>query len=144
MPTLEKEILINRDKEFLFDLSQDYEKRLLWDNYLAKAILLDSNTPETGGKVYCESQKGVGMTVRYITFKRPLQTAMEMIDGPFILKNFSGSWRFIETGTNQTKVIFRYNFKTKWVPILFDKIVGLLLKADLNKRLTLLKKFAEK
>jgi ribosome-associated toxin RatA of RatAB toxin-antitoxin module len=143
MPTIEKEIIINRDKEFLFDLSQDYEKRLVWDKYLAKAVLLDSNEPVVGGKVYCEIQKGIGMTIQYITFKRPVQTAMEMIEGPFVLKNFSGSWRFIEVDKNQTKVIFRYNFKTKCIPFILDKIVGTLLKTDLNKRLTMMKNFAE-
>ena len=143
MPTLEDAIIIAESKERLFDLSQDYALRLQWDKYLRKARLIDCHTPEVNGQVYCESQKGIGMTARYVSFNRPVQTAMEMTKGPFIFRKFSGSWRFIEINPTQTKVIFRYNYQIK-LPFLFNPIVGWLLKADLTKRLRSLKHYAEK
>lgn len=142
MPTLEDSITIAQTKDVLFDLSQDYSLRLQWDKYLRKAELIDSQTPQVNGLVYCESQKGIGMTARYISFNRPVQTAMEMTEGPFIFRKFSGSWRFIELQPRLTKVVFRYNFQTK-LPLFLDPLVNWLLKADLAIRLKSLKQYAE-
>lgn len=146
MPTVEDFTLISASKEFLFDFTQDYNKRLDWDKYLGVARLIDAEKAEKGTLVYCESRTKIGMTVRYISLNRPEQVAMEMVKGPFIFENFSGSWRFKSAENGQTQVFFRYNFQTKWgffSTLFIDFIIEQILKSDVRNRLRYLKEAVE-
>ncbi|QHL86240.1 SRPBCC family protein [Nibribacter ruber] len=139
MPTLEDSVLIAAPQEHLFWLSQDYNQRLLWDKYLRVARLNHGLAKAGKGvEAYCESRKGIGMTVRYVSFNPPQQVAMEMTQGPWVFEKFSGSWRFKEEESGQTRVYFRYNFQAKasFLPKLWlNPVLAWLLRHDLRKRL---------
>ncbi|MGV3540760.1 MAG: type II toxin-antitoxin system RatA family toxin [Rufibacter sp.] len=148
MPTLENSVVVNGYPEDLFWLSQDYNERLEWDAYLAVARLEDGATQAAKGvKAYCESRKGIGMTVQYISFNPPQQVAMEMTEGPWVFHKFSGSWRFKQEDHGLTRVFFRYHFKPKFGvlgAILFTPFLRWLLATDIKQRLRYFKEFVEK
>ncbi len=133
--------------EDLFWFSQDYTQRLHWDNYLAVARLEHGATQAAKGvEAYCESKKGIGMTVRYISFHPPTQVAMEMTQGPWVFQKFSGSWRFKAEEKELTRVYFRYNFQVKFGKVgalVLTPIIRWLLQADISNRLRYFKDAVE-
>lgn len=144
MAIVEDHIQIRAGQQALFDLSQNYDRRLEWDPYLSKAkVLGDSIEIKRGTKVYCESKKGIGMTVEYVTFQAPKFTAVKLTKNFLIFDNFAGSWRFKIISDDETQVVFRYNFKLKPWAFFLAPIIRQLLKTDLKKRLIGLKVFAE-
>ncbi|GAA4297278.1 SRPBCC family protein [Nibribacter koreensis] len=147
MPTLEDSIVIKATQEELFWLSQDYSKRLAWDKYLRVAELKHGLCKAGKGvEAYCESKKGIGMTVRYVSFNPPQQVAMEMTEGPWVFKKFSGSWRFKEEAEGQTRVFFRYNYQAKagaLAGLVLNPVLTWLLRTDIKNRLHYFKAAAE-
>jgi ribosome-associated toxin RatA of RatAB toxin-antitoxin module len=147
MSTLEGSVVIQAPAEQLFWWSQDYDKRLQWDKYLRVARLEKEDTVAGKGvEAYCESRKGIGMTVRYICFHPPTQVAMEMTKGPWVFQKFSGSWRFKQVDDSNTTVYFRYNFQPKFGKVgkwVFQPFLKWLLQADINNRLQYFKAAVE-
>lgn len=137
--TIECEIDIPAPATWLFDLTQDYTKRLDWDPFLVKAEL-HGERADVGVRAWCVSKlPRWGMETEYVTFNRPKVVAVKMTKGPPILRMFAGSWRFEEHGTS-TKVIFRYRFETR--PSLLASIAERAFKWDTAKRLAGLRKYA--
>ncbi|WP_205504439.1 type II toxin-antitoxin system RatA family toxin [Rufibacter psychrotolerans] len=147
MPTLEGSVLVKGTPDDLFWFSQDYTHRLHWDQYLGVARLEQgARQAGKGVEVYCESRKGVGMTVRYISFHPPTQVAMEMTKGPWVFRKFSGSWRFKDEGKGLTRVYFRYNFQVKFGTagaLVLTPILRKLLQTDITNRLKYFKDAVE-
>ncbi|MFB9862228.1 SRPBCC family protein [Rufibacter immobilis] len=147
MPTLEGVLEVHAPQEALFDLSQDYDQRLLWDKYLRVARLEHgAEQAQKGVEAYCESRKGIGMTVRYLTYHPPTQVAMEMTKGPWVFQKFSGSWRFKPVGNSSTHVYFRYHYKPKfgWMgKLLLQPFISSLLRTDIKNRLRFFKEAVE-
>ena len=93
MKTIRSTIEIARPQEVVFDLTQNYAKRLEWDPYLTEAYLLkEAAEPAVGVDAYCKNHNGTVMVSRYISFNRPAVAAVNMVKGPKILKRFSGAW----------------------------------------------------
>lgn len=130
--------------EHIFDYTQDYTNRLTWDRFLAKAELLGNHTiPSKGAKAWCVARNGVGMETEYVSYNRPKVTAIKMTKGPFLFKEFAGSWNFIEAHPGITTVTFLYTFKTRFPFILFDHIIKYVLRRNVRKRLLDLKRNVE-
>lgn len=130
----------------LFQLSQSYERRLEWDVYLSEAYLLgNADVADVGVDSFCKSKSGSIMVSRYVSYKPPVVAAVTMIRGPFILKNFSGSWRFKELGSGSTNVTFSYNFKVRpsWLRWLFEPVVAYFYRKDMKRRIAAFKSWAE-
>lgn len=138
-------IVIDEMAEKVFDFTQDYNKRLLWDTFLKKADLIEGATSAGKGvKAYCVAKNGLGMITEYVTFNRPKATAIKMTKGPFIFKSFLGSWTFKEITKQKTEVVFLYSFSLRF-PF---NIVSLLIKnnfqTNVRQRLVDLKSNIEK
>jgi ribosome-associated toxin RatA of RatAB toxin-antitoxin module len=133
-------IIIKESPLFVFDFTQDYSKRLLWDTFLKKAELMDG--AEKAGKAvkaYCVARNGLGMITEYVTFNRPRVTAIKMTKGPFMFKSFLGSWTFKEYETDKTELIFLYSFVFRFpfnLPAIFIKRI---LQSNVRQRLLDLK-----
>jgi len=133
-------IIIKESPLFVFDFTQDYSKRLLWDTFLKKAELMDG--AEKAGKAvkaYCVARNGLGMITEYVTFNRPRVTAIKMTKGPFMFKSFLGSWTFKEYETDKTELIFLYSFDFRFpfnLPAIFIKRI---LQSNVRQRLLDLK-----
>jgi len=138
-------MIINAEAETIFDLTQDYEKRLLWDTFLKKAELIGGATEAGKGvKAYCVAKNGIGMETEYITFNRPNVTAIKMTKGPFIFRSFSGSWVFRKTASASTEVTFSYSFSLRFPFSLFPKRIKQNLQNNVKQRLIDLKECLEK
>jgi ribosome-associated toxin RatA of RatAB toxin-antitoxin module len=146
MPTIERSIIINADRAALFELTQDYVRRLRWDCFLKEARLLDGATKATVGvRAWCVAWHGLGMETEYVTVSPPAVAAVKMTRGPAVLRMFAGSWRFAEDGPSATYVTFRYHFKARprWLAWLIEAVLGVLFGRDARLRLDALKRAAE-
>jgi ribosome-associated toxin RatA of RatAB toxin-antitoxin module len=146
MPTFEKRIEIQASAEFLFDLTQDYSRRLDWDPFLREAKLTDGACyPQIGARAWCVSKSGLGMETEYISFKRPERIAVRMTKGPRFLKTFSGSWVFNQLSDEETEVVFKYHLKARpdWLKTVIEPILVLVFSRDTERRLRYLKTTVE-
>ena len=146
MPTFERSIEIKATPDVLFDLTQNYDLRLSWDQFLKEARLIGAATePAVGARAWCVARNGLGMETEYVSFKRPEVVAIKMTKGPAVFESFAGSWRFEEAGPNSTRVIFRYHFSLRfgWLGALANPLMQAVLARETAKRLGYLKGAAE-
>jgi ribosome-associated toxin RatA of RatAB toxin-antitoxin module len=126
----------------LFDLTQDYGRRLDWDPFLGSAELLDgAERPAIGIRAWCVARNGLGMETRYVSFNPPGACAVEMTRGPWFFRSFSGSWRFDRIGPGRTRVTFTYSLVAR--PALLGGLLRRLLVRETRRRLEALKRAAE-
>jgi ribosome-associated toxin RatA of RatAB toxin-antitoxin module len=123
-----------------FDYTQDYNKRLEWDNFLKKAELMDGAIKaDKGVKAYCVSKNGLGMVTEYVSFNRPKATAIKMTRGPYMFRSFLGSWTFKELEDHVTEVIFLYSFRLRFPFNLATGFIKRNLQSNVKQRLIDLK-----
>lgn len=137
---------IRRSQSELFDLSQNYDRRMEWDSYLSEAYLLHGATAAgTGIDSFCRSTSGAVLISRYVSYKPPVVAAVTMTQGPAVLQRFSGSWRFKPLGSTLTEVAFTYNFRTRpaWLRWLVEPVVAYFYRRDMIRRLAAFKAWAE-
>src|SRR6476660_1576941 len=112
--TFEQSIVISASPGELFDLMQDYSRRLKWDPFLKSAELVGgARAPGVGVRAYCVAHSGLGMETEYVSFNPPQVTAVKMTRGPRLIASFAGSWRFDEVGPGVTRVSFRYHLRAR-------------------------------
>lgn len=146
MPTFERSIEINASRAALFDLTQDYSRRLDWDPFLKEARLVGgADKPGVGVRAWCVANTGMGMETEYVTFDPPERTAIKMTRGPAILKTFAGSWVFEVVSANRTKVVFRYHLSAspRWLKPVLEPVLQFVFSRDMQKRLVALKRAVE-
>jgi ribosome-associated toxin RatA of RatAB toxin-antitoxin module len=137
-------ILIKEDPEYVFDFTQDYNKRLSWDTFLKKADLIEGAVNAGKGvKAICIAKNGMGMVTEYITFKKPDVTAVKMISGPYLFKSFLGSWTFKKVSADKTEVSFVYSFSLRFPFSLITGYVKNNLQKNVRQRLVDLKRSIE-
>lgn len=136
----EESIIIEQHPELVFDFTQDYSKRLLWDTFLKRADLINGATKaEKGVQAYCVARNGLGMVTEYVSFNRPTATAIKMTEGPFMFKSFLGSWRFKLQANQKTEVIFLYSFSLRFPFSLLRGPIKRNLQQNVRQRLRDLK-----
>lgn len=129
---------VTKPAEQLFWLSQDYERRLEWDIYLAEAYLLEGRaTAAVGVESYCKSKGGSVLISKYISFSPPSHAAVRMTQGPWILRKFGGTWRFIGLEEGRTEVRFVYNFQVRpaFLRWLVEPLVAAVYRRDMQRRI---------
>ena len=146
MKTIRSTIEIARPQEVVFDLTQNYAKRLEWDPYLTEAYLLkEAAEPAVGVDAYCKNHNGTVMVSRYISFNCPAVAAVNMVKGPKILKRFSGAWNVHKIDEQHLELIFTYHFDLRWgiVGSLLTPWVRWHFQREMNKRLVAIKAYLE-
>lgn len=149
MSRLGSSVSIAAPAEELFDLSQDYERRLEWDPFLVKACLVgDAVRADVGARAWCVSRRPrLGMETEYVSFRRPAVAAVRMTRGPWFLDSFAGSWRFEpDPGMpGNTLVHFTYNVRARprFAGALLDPILEWFLAREVAARLEGLRAFVE-
>ncbi len=146
MKTIRQQIEIECSQEVVFDLSQNYSKRLEWDPYLTEAYLLDgADRADIRVEAYCKNRSGAAMVTKYISFDRPQVAAVKMVKGPFLLRRFSGAWNFKRLSDCRSQLTFNYHFELRGG--LFGRmllpIATYLFSIDMNKRLEAIKHYLE-
>ena len=134
-----KEIRVS--KECLFDITQDYSIRMAWDPFPESYSFLNGSKLERGLQLKVTDKTGRSMTVEYVSFRPPLVASVKMIDGPWYIKSFAGSWSFRKLSENRTVAIFKYNIVG--YPKIIGNIVRFVFKRNVQKRLLALKQYAE-
>jgi ribosome-associated toxin RatA of RatAB toxin-antitoxin module len=126
----------------LFDLTQDYSRRLDWYPFLKEATLVGgAECPGVGVRAWCVTRNGLGMETVYVSFNSPGACAVEMTRGPWFFRSFSGSWRFESVGPGRTKVTFTYSLIGR--PKILSALLRLVFARDTRRRLEALKNFVE-
>ncbi len=113
MPTFERSILVRAPAAALFDLMQDYERRLAWDPFLREARLVDATRSAVGVRAWCVDQRGRGMETEYVSFDRPHRVAVKMTRGPWIFRKFAGAWIYDAVDESVTRVTFKYHVEAR-------------------------------
>jgi ribosome-associated toxin RatA of RatAB toxin-antitoxin module len=111
--TFEESIEIDAGAAELFQLSQDYDRRLEWDPFLRSARLVSAREAGVGVRALCVARSGWAMETEYVSFNPPRATAVKMTRGPWFLSDFAGSWRFEEIEPGRTRVGFRYSLQAR-------------------------------
>lgn len=133
-------ILIHASQESVFDYTQDYKNRLLWDTFLKKADLINGAAEAgLGVKAYCVAHNGIGMETEYVSFNRPKVTAVKMTQGPYMFKDFLGSWNFKSIAVEETEVVFLYAFTLRFPFNLLTPFIKRNLRNNVKQRLVDLK-----
>lgn len=146
MPIVEADRTIALPQDTMFRLTQDYYVRLEWDPFLRDMQFLDGATEAAPGvKVWVKAWNGLTMTVEYISLVAPEVVAVDMVDGPWFLDNFAGTWRFDAVDADTTTVTFRYSFTLReaWLRPLLAPIAQFAFQRDIERRLDTLKRAAE-
>ncbi len=139
-------IVVEKPRAGVFCLTQDYYLRKEWDPFVREIRFLDGATaPAVGARVWVRAWTGLTMTVQYVSYRHPDVVAIKMTDGPRFFASFGGVWRFADTGSGATEVVFEYGFRTRWTwlrPVL-DPAVRWVFGRDVRARLAAVKKAAE-
>ncbi|HOX81396.1 MAG TPA: SRPBCC family protein [Chryseolinea sp.] len=137
-------IEIKGSAELIFDYTQDYKNRLVWDTFLTEAYLLNNATKaDKGVKAWCVAKNGLGMETEYVSFNRPKVTAIKMTKGPYMFKDFSASWTFTDNKNEMTTVTFLYSFRLRFPYNTFRVLVKSILRRNVRQRLRDLKSKVE-
>ncbi len=140
-----EKIVIKCSPEVAFDYTQDYNNRLKWDTFLIKADLVHgAKEAKLGVKAYCVAHNGIGMETIYVSFNRPRGTAIKMTKGPYMFKDFLGSWNFKHVEPDACEVIFLYSFSLRLPFSLFNGMMNRILQKNVKQRLVDLKANIEK
>jgi hypothetical protein len=131
--------------ETIFELSQDYSRRLSWDPFLREARLLDNaGSAGVGIRSWCVSWFGIGMEAEYVSYNPPRVVAVKMTKGPWILGQFAASWNFHAIQSDQTEVTFLYSFQLKRAVRGLTPVLGAFFEYEMRRRLHSLKKACER
>ncbi len=143
MATFERSVVIRAKPTPLFDLMQDYERRLEWDPFLRSAELIGATSAGLGVRAWCVDQRGRGMETEYVSFKRPRRVAVKMTRGPWIFKSFSGSWIYDKVDDQHTRVRFRYHVEARLPLPWSERLLEAIFSGEMQKRLLALKEAVE-
>lgn len=133
-------IQIHCPRQRVFDYTQDYSQRLVWDTFLREAVLVDGATQAGKGvKAWCVSKHGLGMETEYVSFNPPAVTAVKMTRGPWMFESFAGSWKFDELAPHTTLTTFTYSFALRPPFSLLTPVVKRILVRNVQGRLKDLK-----
>jgi len=142
VPVFERSIEIKADQKALFELTQDYDRRLAWDPFLKEARLLHGAEQAcVGARAWCVAKIWGGMETEYVSYNPPDVVAVKMTNGPAVFDSFAGSWRFSSVAPGVTRVVFRYNFSSRpaWLSFILDPVVHIDLSRNARRRLAALK-----
>lgn len=136
MPTFEHSIVVHAPQAWLFDLMQDYDRRLEWDPFLSEARLVGAERAAVGVRAWCVDKAGRGMETEYVSFQRPERVAVKMTSGPWMFGSFAGSWRYESMGEEATRVTFRYHVEARVGALsLGDRLLTLVMSWRMGSRL---------
>ena len=139
--------VVQADPALVFEMTQDYSRRLSWDPFLRHAELCDGAVaPGVGVRAWCVARLGPGMETEYVSFAPPRIAAVKMTRGPWILESFGGAWEFTPAGDGSTEVAFRYQFRTRprWLAWLVEPMARRWFSWETRKRVVALQAALQK
>lgn len=140
MPRIEASSVVPVDPELAFDISQTHgDLRLRWDPFIRSQHLIDADRPAKGVRTATVSRHRLRMVSEYVSFRRPTQVGMKMVEGPWFFESFGGGWSFApaDASARSTKATWRYTFTVRpsWLARVADPIGVRLLRTDIEARI---------
>ena len=90
--TITESIFIERSPEEVYDFTQDFDKRPLWDR-LVKAATVQETEPTR--LVHMIAKDGSEMTIRYKLERRPEKTSLAILEtNSQMMSGGGGSWQY--------------------------------------------------
>ncbi|MBX9401269.1 SRPBCC family protein [Lysobacter sp. BMK333-48F3] len=140
------EILAPLDR--VYAVSQDYAIRYEWDPFPERIEFVDDNPSELhiGSEALVNNKFGLRMRVRFVQLRPPTLAAVAMLDGPWFLEKFAGSWIFREIDVRRTEVRFRYSLRTRprWLGWIVEPLAARYFDRVVRHRLQGLKRYCER
>lgn len=148
MALIESNTPIAAPIEMVYCISQDYAVRYDWDPF-PERIAVVSGEPAVlavGTQVEIQSKLGMKMRVAFVQVMPPTRTAVKMIQGPWFLAKFAGSWIFEATSPYTTAARFRYTIVAQpaWLRWLIEPLARFYFSRVVSKRLMGLKNYCER
>lgn len=148
MALVESHTTIAAPIDLVYRTSQDYSVRYDWDPFPENIAVVagESNGPFVGTQVHIKSKLGMRMLVEFVQVLPPSRTAVKMVQGPWFLAKFAGSWIFQEVSSNATTARFRYTIVAKpaLLRFLVEPLASLYFSRVVEKRLAGLKAYCER
>lgn len=141
---LKQTVIIPANINYVFDLTQDYDKRKEWDTPMGEIRLLTPLPIGKGSQLKYIANNGFGMVVEYQNYQRPKIASIRMISDSKIFAHFGGGWRFEPIDDTTTKITLAYSFDAKFLPKLLNPILGKIFARENRKRFNQLKAYAKK
>ncbi len=148
MALIERSATIAAPIDCVYRASQDYAVRYEWDPF-PERIHVVSGSPDdlkVGTQVHVASKLGMHMRVEFVQVSPPTRTAVKMIEGPWALSKFAGSWIFEALDARTTAARFRYALVTRpaWLRGVMEPVASLYFSRVVEKRLQGLKAYCER
>ncbi|MCB0698476.1 MAG: SRPBCC family protein [Chitinophagales bacterium] len=90
--TIKHSIFIARSPEEVYDFTQDFDKRPLWDRLVKNATVLET---EPTRLVKMTAKDGSEMTIRYKLERRPEKTSLAILEtNSQMMDGGGGSWQY--------------------------------------------------
>ena len=149
MAIIESRTTINAPIEQVYRVSQDYSVRYDWDPFPENISVVAGNTDSlaVGTRVQVKSKLGMGMLVEFVQLAPPGRAAVRMVQGPWFLAKFAGSWIFQDdVQDGRTDARFRYVIVTRpaLLRVLIEPLASLYFSRVVSKRLAGLKDYCER
>jgi len=149
MANIESRVTINAPVDFVYRTSQDYAVRYDWDPFPENIAVVsgDPNALAVGTRVQVNSKLGMGMLVEFVQVMPPTRAAVKMIEGPWFLEKFAGSWIFQEAqAVAQTEARFRYTIiaKPRLLRFIVEPLAALYFSRVVKRRLVGLRVYCER
>ena len=141
VPVVESSVVVPVPPTTAFDVSQTTgEVRLRWDTFIRRQHLMGGATaPANGVQTFTVHRLGLRMVSRYVSFDRPTNVGMTMVDGPWFFARLAGGWRFsvVEGCPDATLAVWRYNFacRPRWLAPVAERVGTWVLQRDIDRRI---------
>lgn len=111
MAIIERRTDIAASADRVYRVSQDYAVRYQWDPFPERIEVVsgDPDRLRVGTRVLVRSKLGMRMLVEFVQVKPPGHAAVAMVEGPWFLAKFAGSWIFEAVAPQRTAARFRYS-----------------------------------
>jgi hypothetical protein len=77
------DVTIRATPKTLFELTQDYDKRALWDPLTSEARLVNATVAAKGELVRCTARNGMSMDTIYVAYEPDKVAAVKLVKGPY-------------------------------------------------------------
>ena len=140
---IRKSIVIAAPPEEVWDFTQDYHQRPLWDDSVKSAEIIES-TPFV--KVKITGRDGSSLIFEYKLSERPVRTTLSMeVESSGFFEKGGGSWTYenVNAGTRWTQ-INSIQLREKWWLLLMKPLIRWMLDSGTGRAMQKAKKLMEK
>lgn len=144
MARMERSIVIDASCAVVFEHAFDPQARAVWDPFVAAEHA--AALPSQGLPCFdVHARNGWRMRVQTLSHVEGRVSAIRMIDGPFFLQDFCGSWHFSPLDAERCHLRFRYHFhgRPAWAAPLLEAAFAALFARATAQRLKGLQAFCE-